>query len=56
MIAGDIPGRTQTAAVAVFDAVESGNTRDALWMVLAISAITISLVFLSNRLERRRPA
>ena len=56
MIAGDIPGRTQTAAIAVFDAVESGNTRGALWMVLAISAITIVLVFLSNRLERRRHA
>jgi molybdate transport system permease protein len=56
MIAGDIPGRTQTAAIAVFDAVESGNTRAALWMVLAISAITIVLVFLSNRLERRRHA
>jgi molybdate transport system permease protein len=56
MIAGDIPGRTQTAAVAVFDAVESGNTAAARWMVLAISAITILLVFLSNRLERRRHA
>ena len=56
MIAGDIPGRTQTVAVAVFDAVEAGNTATARWLVLAISAITILLVFLSNRLERRRPA
>jgi len=54
MIAGDIPGRTQTAAIAVFDAVESGNTQAARWMVLAISAITIVLVWVSNRLERRR--
>ena len=28
MIAGDIPGRTQTAAIAIYDAVESNNT---LW-------------------------
>ncbi|HXJ41044.1 MAG TPA: molybdate ABC transporter permease subunit [Bryobacteraceae bacterium] len=56
MIAGDIPGRTQTAAIAVYDAVESGNTAAARWMVLAISLITIVIVFLSNRLERRRPA
>lgn len=56
MIAGDIPGRTQTVAVAVFDAVEAGNTATARWLVLAISAITILLVFLSNRLERRRHA
>ena len=26
MVAGDIPGRTQTAAIAIYDAVESGNT------------------------------
>ena len=56
MIAGDIPGRTQTVAVAVFDAVEAGNTATARCLVLAISAITILLFFLSNRLERRRPA
>lgn len=56
MIAGDIPGRTQTVAVAVFDAVEAGNTATARWLVLAISGITILLVFLSNRLERRRAA
>lgn len=56
MIAGDIPGRTQTAAIAVFNAVESGNTEAARWMVLAISVITILLVFLSNKLERRRAA
>jgi molybdate transport system permease protein len=56
MIAGDIPGRTQTAAIAIFDAVESGNRRAALWMVLAISALTAAIVYLANRLERRRIA
>ena len=54
MIAGDIPGRTQTAAIAIYDAVESGDTAAAKWMVLAISVITAAIVFLANRLERRR--
>ncbi|MES1257107.1 MAG: molybdate ABC transporter permease subunit [Acidobacteriota bacterium] len=54
MIAGDIPGRTQTAAIAIFDAVESGNTALARMLVIAISIMTAGIVFLANRLERRR--
>ena len=54
MIAGDIPGRTQTAAIAIYDAVESGDTTTAKWLVLAISVITAAIVFLANRLERRK--
>jgi molybdate transport system permease protein len=56
MIAGDIPGRTQTAAIAIFDAVESGNTLAARVLVLAISALTAAIVLFANRLEQRRPA
>jgi len=53
MIAGDIPGRTQTAAIAIFDAVESGNQKMADLLVLVISAVTILIVFIASRLERR---
>lgn len=53
MIAGDIPGRTQTASIAIFDAVESGNTTLARSMVLVISALTMIIVYAANRLERR---
>lgn len=56
MIAGDIPGRTQTAAIAIYDAVESGNTRVATALVIVISVVTAAIVFLSNRLEHRRAA
>ena len=56
MIAGDIPGRTQTAAIAIYDAVESGNTTVATALVIVISVVTASIVFLANRLERRRHA
>jgi molybdate transport system permease protein len=54
MIAGDIPGRTQTAAIAIFDAVEAGNTRTATFLTIVISIVTAGIVFLANRLEHRR--
>src|SRR5579862_6988576 len=54
MIAGDIPGRTQTAAIAIYDAVESGNTTVARTLVIVISIATAAIVFLANRLEQRR--
>ena len=56
MIAGNIPGRTQTIAVAIYDAVESGNGALARALVLAISAVAIAILYLTNRLERRQPA
>ena len=54
MIAGDIPGSTQTAAIAIYDAVESGNRQTALTLVLVVSILTAAVVFLANRLEQRR--
>ncbi|HYA16629.1 MAG TPA: molybdate ABC transporter permease subunit [Bryobacteraceae bacterium] len=56
MIAGDIPGRTQTAAIAIYDAVESGNTLVARLLVLVISILTAGIVYFANRLEQRRHA
>jgi molybdate transport system permease protein len=55
MIAGNIPGRTQTIAVAIYDAVESGNGALARTLSLVISAVAIAILYLTNRLERRRP-
>jgi molybdate transport system permease protein len=54
MVAGNIPQRTQTAAVAIYDAVESGNTLLARTLVLVISAVAIIIVYVANRLEHRR--
>ena len=53
MVAGNIPGRTQTAAVAIYDAVESGNTLLARILVLVVSAIGIAVAWAANRLEHR---
>ena len=54
MIAGDIPGRTQTASIAIYDAVESGDTMTAQVLVLVISVLTIGIVWLANKLENQR--
>lgn len=54
MLAGNIPGRTQTAAVAIYDAVLSGNTLLARTLVLIISAAAFAIVYAANRLENRR--
>jgi molybdate transport system permease protein len=53
MIAGDIPGRTQTAAIAIYDAAESGNTLVARTLVIVVSVVTAGIVYLANRLEQR---
>jgi molybdate transport system permease protein len=50
MLAGNIPGRTQTLAVAIYDAVESGNGDLARTLVLVVSAVTIVILWLANRL------
>jgi molybdate transport system permease protein len=53
MIAGNFPGRTQTMAVAIYDALESGNSTLALTLVLVISAIALATLTLATRLENR---
>jgi molybdate transport system permease protein len=52
MIAGDIPHRTQTVSIAIYDAVAGGHTLMARVLVLAVSALTIAIVYGANRLER----
>jgi molybdate transport system permease protein len=51
MIAGNIPGRTQTVAVAIYDAVEAGNGALARTLVLVISVVALLILFLANRLN-----
>jgi molybdate transport system permease protein len=54
MIAGNIPGKTQTMAVAIYDAVQSGNTLPANIMVLILSATAIGILYLTNHLQGAR--
>ncbi len=50
MIAGNIPGRTQTVSIAIFDAVEAGNGAAARVLVIIVSAIALAILTLANRL------
>jgi molybdate transport system permease protein len=50
MIAGNIPGRTQTVALAIFDAVEAGNGRAARVLVVIISVVALIVLSVANRL------
>ena len=55
MLAGNIPGRTQTVSVAIYDAVESGNGLVARTLVLVISAAALTILTLANRLSPAQP-
>lgn len=50
MVAGNIPGRTQTAAVAIYDASQTGRDQLALTLVLVLSLVAFSLMYVTNRL------
>jgi molybdate transport system permease protein len=50
MVAGNIPGRTQTVAIAIYDTVESGNGFVARVLVLVVSVIALVVLTLANRL------
>jgi molybdate transport system permease protein len=52
MLAGNIPGRTQTLSVAIYDAVESGDGRLARVLVLVVSALALALLWPAGYLSR----
>jgi molybdate transport system permease protein len=53
MVAGNIPGKTQTVAVAIYDAVEGGNGSLARILVIVVSAAALGILALANRLGPR---
>jgi molybdate transport system permease protein len=50
MVAGSIPGRTQTLSVAVYEAVQAGQDSVANTLVVIISATCIVVLILAGRL------
>ena len=54
MIAGNIQGKTQTAAMAVFDAVQAGDYRLANTLVAIMSVVCITILVMTNKLAARR--
>jgi molybdate transport system permease protein len=58
MIAGNLPGRTQTLSVAIYEAVQAGDDQTANLLVLITSATCIVVLLIAGRLlpksQRRR--
>ena len=54
MIAGNIPGRTQTASVAIYDAVQAGRDNEAFTLAVIVSLIAVVMLYLINRFGRLR--
>jgi molybdate transport system permease protein len=53
MIAGNIPGRTQTASIAIYDATQAGRDDYALTLVIILSVIALTLLYATNKLVGR---
>jgi molybdate transport system permease protein len=56
MIAGDIPGQTQTAALFIYDAVQAGRDRDAAALSAVLSALALLVLYAVGRLGERGTA
>ncbi len=54
MLAGNIPGRTQTMPLAIYEAVASGEDERAMVLALILTGISVTVVYLTNRLSRPR--
>jgi len=52
MIAGNLPGRTQTLSLAVYSAVQAGNDDLANQLVLVISVVCVAILWTANRLVK----
>jgi molybdate transport system permease protein len=53
MLAGNVPGRTQTASLAVYDAVQAGDFPRATALALALSVATGAALALLTRAGSR---
>lgn len=49
MVAGNIPGKTQTLAITIYDAVQAGDMQRANTLVIFISFITIICLIIMNK-------
>src|SRR3569833_2922086 len=56
MLAGNIPGRTQTMPIAIFSAAESGDMRGALLWVSLIVVLSLAIIRLLHYERKLRPA
>jgi molybdate transport system permease protein len=49
MVAGNLPGKTQTLSLAVYDAVQAGNDAGAAFLVIIISTVCVTILMISGK-------
>jgi molybdate transport system permease protein len=54
MLAGNIPGKTQTMPLAIYEAVVAGEDRQAQILALVLTAVSITAIYLTNKLTGGR--
>ncbi|HVU02636.1 MAG TPA: molybdate ABC transporter permease subunit [Polyangiaceae bacterium] len=52
MVAGDIPGKTQTASLAIYDAIQANREEDALLMILVLTVVAVAVLYVARKLSR----
>lgn len=52
MIAGNIPGKTQTMPLAIYEAVASGDDHRAQVLAVVLTAVSIAAIYLTNKISR----
>jgi len=52
MVAGNIPGRTQTMPMAIYEAMVSGDDSEAQILAIILTAISLVAIYLTNRFSR----
>lgn len=55
MVAGNIPGRTQTLPIAVYDAVQAGHDSTARTGAIVLAAVAVVVLLTVTHLSTRRP-
>ncbi len=53
MVAGDIPGETQTASLAIYDAIQGQREGDAAAMIAVLTITAVVLLYAVNKLNSR---
>lgn len=49
MVAGNLPGKTQTLSLAVYNAVQAGNDAGATFLVLLVSMVCLTILLVSGK-------
>ncbi|MGH9834615.1 MAG: molybdate ABC transporter permease subunit [Blastocatellia bacterium] len=56
MLAGNIPGKTQTMPLAIYETVVAGENQQAQILALILTAVSLTAIYLTNKLASSRAA